>query len=275
MNIQFYCPVWGSENLPFEVFLDNVKSAGYDGVEMSLPLNNLIAKNKIADQLKKRGLKLIAQHWETTDSNYKSHAVNLEMRLRNLAAANPVFINSQTGKDYFSFEQNVMLIQIAEKVASETGVKIIHETHRGKFSFAAHVTKRFLDELPQLQLTLDISHWCNVAESFLDDQQEAVIAAIKRTVHIHSRVGHPQASQVNDPRAPEWETALTLHLNWWDSAIAFRAGFGSTHFTITTEFGPPPYLPVLAYTNQPLANQWEINVFMMNMLKSRYKPILS
>ena len=40
--------------------------------------------------------------------------------------------------------------------------------------------------------------------------------------------------------------------------------------TILTEFGPPDYLPTLPYTRQPLANQWDINVFMLKELKKRY-----
>jgi hypothetical protein len=41
--------------------------------------------------------------------------------------------------------------------------------------------------------------------------------------------------------------------------------------TILTEFGPPMYLPVVPYTQQPLANQWEINVYMLNYLRNRYQ----
>jgi hypothetical protein len=40
--------------------------------------------------------------------------------------------------------------------------------------------------------------------------------------------------------------------------------------TITTEFGPPNYMPVMPYTQEPLANQFEVNKYMMNLLKQRY-----
>jgi hypothetical protein len=29
-------------------------------------------------------------------------------------------------------------------------------------------------------------------------------------------------------------------------------------------------MPTVPYTQMPLANQWEINVYMMNLLKKRY-----
>lgn len=35
------------------------------------------------------------------------------------------------------------------------------------------------------------AHWVAVAESFLEDQSEAVKLAIERADHIHARVGYP------------------------------------------------------------------------------------
>ena len=180
--------------------------------------------------------------------------------------ANPVFINSQTGKDYFNFEQNKRLFDLAKRISEETGVKIIHETHRGKSLYAANITQDYLTKIPDLRICLDISHWCNVHESLLEDQQEAVDLAIAHTDHIHSRIGHQEGPQVNDPRANEWQEVLETHLVWWDKVVEIHKKNG-TNLTITTEFGPTPYMPAIPFTQIPLANQWEINVYMMNLLK--------
>ena len=53
-------------------------------------------------------------------------------------------IDSQTGKDFFSFEQNSRLIEVAAQHEVSTGVPVCHETHRNKFPFAAHVTFDYL-----------------------------------------------------------------------------------------------------------------------------------
>jgi sugar phosphate isomerase/epimerase len=266
-QLEFFCPHWGSEALHFNIFLANVKQAGYDGVEMSLPLD---AKQRIemVELIHSFGLKLIAQHWETVDKDFNIHLSNYTMRLNNLAAAQPLFINSQTGKDYFSFEQNEILIVAAEKISEATGIKIIHETHRGKFSFAAHVTKLYLDKIRSLQLCLDISHWCCVAETLLDDQQEAVDKAIQHTHHIHSRVGFTEGPQVMDPRAGEWKDIVDKHIGWWQRVADKNKAAGAAT-TITTEFGPFPYLQHLPYTQTPIYNQWDVNVYMMELLRLR------
>jgi len=267
MNIKFYAPHWGN-TLPFDTFCKNVKSAGYDGVEMSLPFEKE-EKQEILDNLKKNDLELIGQYWQSFERNPDEHAKNYEKFLWNLIDAKPVFINSQTGKDYFTFEQNKHLFDLAVRISEESGIRIIHETHRGKSLFAAHITHDYLTRIPNLRLTLDISHWCNVHESLLADQEEEVGLAIAHTDHIHSRVGHSEGPQVNDPRSPEWAEVLQAHLNWWDKVVA-KHQINRTQLTVTTEFGPLPYMPAMPYTQLPLGNQWEINVYMKDLLKERY-----
>lgn len=270
MKLLFFCPRWGQERTPLNVFLKNVKDAGYDGIEASLPSNKK-EKQHILHHLKEFDLLLIGQHWETVHPSIEEHYKEYELRLRSLASAQPIFINSQTGKDYYSFEENKKLIDLASNVALETGIPIIHETHRGKFSFAAHITKMYLQNIPDLKITLDISHWFNTAETYLADQKEAVELAISRTEHIHSRVGFIEGPQITDPRAPEWNEVLQEHLNRWDEVIELHRNNNRETFTITSEFGAPPYMPLLPYTRQPIVDQWEVNVYMMNLLKERYK----
>jgi hypothetical protein len=94
--------------------------------------------------------------------------------------------------------------------------------------------------------------------------------AISRAEHIHARIGHPEGPQVNDPRAPEWENAIKAHFSWWDKIIERKKQRGE-QMTILTEFGPPDYMPTLPYTQQPLADQWAINFYMMNLLRQRYQ----
>ncbi len=269
MEILFFCPRWGSENLTVEVFIEKVKSAGYDGVECGLPADEK-EKDALLNGLQKHNLKFIAQHWETVEYDFDKHLKEYESRLTKLAAASPLFINSQTGKDYYSFENNERLINAARHIATVSGISILHETHRGKFSFAAHIMQDYLEKLPQIRITLDVSHWCAVAETLLHDQKKAVQIAIAHTDHIHARVGHTQGPQVIDPRSPENIDALTFHLECWDKVIDLKQKNNVQSFTITPEFGAPPYLHLFPHTQKPIVNQWDINLYMMDMLRKRY-----
>jgi len=102
----------------------------------------------------------------------------------------------------------------------------------------------------------------------LDDQPEAVEKAILHAIHIHSRIGYTEGPQVMDPRAPEWSDIVEKHIGWWQRVVEKHAASGMPT-TITTEFGPFPYLQHLPYTNSPVYSQWEVNVYMMALLRKR------
>ena len=269
MSLLFFCPRWGQETTTWDNFLTRAKLSGYDGVEVSLPFDEK-EKVEMLEGLAKHELTFIGQHWETVATDFEKHYKEFEICLRNLADTKPVFINSQTGKDYYSFEKNKKLISLAKDIAKETGVEIIHETHRGKFSFAAHITNQYLEDIPDLRITLDISHWCNTAETLLHDQKEAVDLAISRTDHIHSRIGFAEGPQITDPRDPTWNEAMQFHLSCWDKVVELKKDTSSV-LTITPEFGPHPYMINLPFTKQPVTDQWEVNEYMMNLLKERYR----
>ncbi|MBD0331785.1 MAG: sugar phosphate isomerase/epimerase [Chitinophagaceae bacterium] len=269
MQLLFFCPRWGQNDVPWDEFAKKVKHAGYNGVETSLPLEQN-EKQVILYELAKYDLQFIGQHWETVSPDFKQHVTEYKKWLYNLTDAKPLFINSQTGKDYFSFEQNAQLIGLAKMISDETEVQIIHETHRGKFSFAAHITKQYMQQLADLKITFDISHWCVAAESLLHDQQEALELAISRAEHIHARIGFSQGPQVTDPRSPEWSGALQFHLSCWDKVVERKRKKGAATFTITCEFGPFPYMIHLPFNNKPVANQLELNKFMMELLRERW-----
>ncbi len=268
MQIKYFCPRWGSSHLPIEVFAEKVKNAGYHGVETSLPPNEK-ERDHIVDTIRKFDLLVIAQHHETATTDFSAHKKEYAERIENLAQVKPLLINSQAGRDFFTFEQNAELIVLANEIADRHGIQLVHETHRGKFSFAAHIVANFIQQIPGLRLGFDVSHWCNVAETYLHDQQENVDLAISRADHIHARVGFPEGPQIPDPRVPEWQEAVDIHLAWWQKIIDRNKKEGKEMFTITPEFGPYPYMTVLPFTQQPISNQWEINLFMMELLKSR------
>jgi sugar phosphate isomerase/epimerase len=269
MKVQFFCPRWGSELLSWEIFCKKVKEAGYDGVETGIPFTGK-EKDNMARALKENGLLLIGQYYQSFEKIFKEHVAGYEKHLRHIIAMQPLLIDAQTGKDYYTPLQNKQLFELAEKLSAESGIAIAHETHRNKALFAAHVAQQLLNQNAAIRITADFSHWCCVAESLLEDQADAVKLACERAIHIHARVGHAQGPQVNDPRAGEWKLTLETHLQWWDSIAASRQQQGAATLTITPEFGPAPYLQAMPHSMAAVANQWDINVYMMQLLKQRY-----
>jgi hypothetical protein len=269
MELKLFCPQWGCEKMGFKDFVAKVIDAGYDGVEMGIPSDQKKAEAAV-ECLKKNNLEFIAQQYQTSHGDFKLYKPEYRKNLLWHAESNPVFVNSHTGKDYFSFEQNVELIDIAREISEHTGVKIIHETHRGKFSFAAHITAQYIRKIPDLRLSLDISHWHNVSESMLEDQKDAVDLALERTDHIHARVGFTQGAQIPDPRDKSWKPEVDCHLEKWDRVHKRANEAGKDSFTMTCEFGPMPYMVRMPLTGLPISDQWQINLYMKELLSDRY-----
>nr|WP_262903479.1 sugar phosphate isomerase/epimerase [Hymenobacter psoromatis] len=255
-------------------FVARVQAAGYDGVEMVVspnPAERARWQRLLADH----HLLFIGQVLEAgRGKGFTEHLAETELYLRNATTMQPLKINSFTGRDYFSFEQNSALIRRTTEVGQALGVPVVHEIHRGRFTYSAPALLPYLAAFPDLRLNADFSHWCCVSESYLQAPELAhcVRQALGRADHLHARVGHPQGPQVSDPRAPEWDEALGIHLAWWDELVARHRAQGTACFTITPEFGPAPYLPALPHTQQPVADQWELNAWMLALLKSRYAP---
>ena len=271
MIIQYFCPFWGSEKLGLQKFFKRVINTGYDGVEIAIPFDNKF-EEELKELLENSNLKLIGhQHLPPKVETVEAYINRLEPFLYHLISFNPIYINSHTGRDFFSFEDNCKIIEKVDRISFDTGIKIIHETHRGRFNFSTYTTKFYFDKYPDLKIAADFSHWCCVSESFLEDQEDFLREAFKRTNHIHARVGYTQSPQVNHPNAPENRYALERHLSWWQDILDLRKMDKCEHFPITTEFGPEPYMQTTPFNNNRVADQWELNLFMKDYLKKNLK----
>ncbi len=260
---------WGFDGT-MDAFCAKAKKEGYDGIEVWWP-GTSEAQQQLFDALKVYSLEVgflcggsqsnVEEHLKTFTAAVTAAAKNTRQK--------PLYINLHSGRDYFSEAENQRFINFATSMSQETGIKIMHETHRGRMMYSAPVCRNFLEKNPSLKLTLDISHWCNVHESLLADQPDTIRTALERVEHIHARIGHAEGPQVNDPRAPEWEAAVKAHFAWWDKVVERKKARGEV-MTFLTEFGPADYMWTLPYTRQPLADQWDINVYMMKLLRKRY-----
>ena len=273
MQIKYSFSYWGNDHLSPAQFINTIADAGFDGAELFLNPSDKITDEFLAAIDTIRNLNpdfyfIALQLPFPKNDSVQAHIQIMEENFSKLAALNPLFINSHTGKDYFSFDDNCKIIDAALNFSAKNGIRILHETHRGRFSFHAASLIPYLERFPQIELVGDFSHFCTVSESMLDDQQEIIARIIPHVSHIHARIGYEQGPQINDPQAPEWQGHLEKFVFWWQQIINTKKRAGQSLFTISPEFGPVPYMPTAPYTQQPLSNQWDNNVFMKEYLKA-------
>ncbi|MEO0338222.1 MAG: sugar phosphate isomerase/epimerase [Bacteroidota bacterium] len=266
-EVTILAPNWGFQG-DTETFCARSKKDGYNGIEVWLPRESASQKN-LFSAIEKNELKhgLLAG---AGGSDFAQHFSDFKKNVQAAVDTKPLFVNCHSGRDYFTFEQNKQFIDFTINLSQQSGIPIYHETHRARILFAAHIARRYFEAIEDLKVTLDISHWTCVAGSLLGDQEETVNLALSRTGHVHSRVGNTNSAQISDPRAPEWKDTLAAHFAWWDKVVEHHIEAGKT-LTMTTEFGPPSYMPTLPFTNQPVTDLWAVNKHMKDLWRERYK----
>jgi len=268
MKILYTKSKWEAGDADIPTFLKRTADDGYDGVEIHIAFTPEPSA-EIGQAVRDAGLILVAQ-MNTWGGTPDEHIEILESQFAGCVESRPLLINSHTGSDLFSLEDNLRIHRRALALAEDSGVPFTAETHRGRPTFSGPSTRQLLEALPELRLTADFSHWFCVHESDLSNQPENVALALKHADHLHARVGYEEGPQVSNPLNAATLPTTEKFLAIWQRIISARRNAGAEQLTITPEFGPAPYMP-LDLEGRPLADAWETNRQMLGWLRERLR----
>ncbi|RTE09201.1 sugar phosphate isomerase/epimerase family protein [Paenibacillus whitsoniae] len=269
MKLQVFKSLWEWDG-NWQGKLEMIAEAGYNGVEYTPPVQ---AKEDATFRraLTSHQLEYIAQ----VVTRGPDHFTSFREQVLRVAELGPVLINAHSAADRMTLEQQLEFFSAALRLEEEVGVPIAHETHRGRAFFTPWQTAAVLRSLPELKLGADFSHWCASCESMPSLHDEDVILSMQRAIHIHGRVGYPEGPQVADPRAPEYAEHVNTFIALWLTICQNRFTAGAKSMTFTPEFGPPPYLQVQPFTQQPVTDLWEVNTWMFHTFQKHYQDWMS
>ena len=259
---------WGMEALGDQrARLRKYAEAGYDGVECAIIEMD---PREFADQCAELGLDYVAMLFCDVELAF-------EAQLEFVKQARPILINCHPGRDRFDFERGLAFFRTVMEMAGAVETQVVFETHRTRLLYAPWTTARYVEALPGLRLCADFSHLTTVSESDMShrDYRALIDTAIARTDHIHARVGYAHGPQVADPRVGvglEWTERFE---QWWDRIIEARLAEGRPFLTINPEFGPPPYQPIDPRSGEPLADIWDVCLWMTERFRARWAGRLS
>lgn len=266
MEIKFFGAWWGLDHLNMEDLIKKIKLGGYDGVEIGIPTKKS-NRDELHQLLKDYDLEIIAHQYHASGSNPKQYAESLNHFIRVAAEFGPLLINSHTGKDFWNIEANLLSVDLCDDLEDEYGIPIVHETHRGRFLYSSSMALKYFKRRPKLKINFDLSHWCCVSESLLENQPDAVEQAIQRAHHIHARVGHAQGPQITDIRNPYWNNEVETFIDWWKKIFFTRSAEGKDFMTMTPEFGPLPYSPIDTNGLKSYIDFFEQNTLLKDYIK--------
>lgn len=270
MKVNFHKSFWEApcnNKQDLKNLLKRTHDDGYQGSELFLPFFEFDADSTLKAHAE-FDLSIITGI-ATQGDDVQAHLKSMNSQIERAIQYNPVLINSHTGRDIFSLEDNLLLFENALALEQKYNVTITHETHRFRPTFSTFDTEKIIKALPEIKLNLDISHWMVVHESDLSDQLARLLAIFPHVQHIHARVGFEEGPQVANPQDALWASHLENHVKLWQKVIDLAKNRKQKFFTITPEFGPFPYAHVQANTQQPLTDIWAANNFMQQHLKDK------
>jgi len=254
MKLMLIRHLWGVTGNREELFLQ-FRELGFGGIEAALPAPQ--ERPQFRRLLTQYAFDFIPQIF-TAGTTVPAHIESFCRQIGEAARLSPRFINAHSGLDAWSESESSRFFEAALAIEQTEGIRIAHETHRGRILFNPWITSRLLERFEHLKLCCDFSHWVCVGERLIDDQIEIIRQSAARCLHLHARVGYEQGPQVPDPRAPEYAAHLAAHERWWRLVWDAQQKRGDKTSTLTPEFGPPGYLHTLPFTNAPVSDLWEI-----------------
>tara|TARA_B110000503_G_scaffold42367_1_gene69433 strand:- start:31610 stop:32482 length:873 start_codon:yes stop_codon:yes gene_type:complete len=192
-------------------------------------------------------------------ASVSEHLADLEAQILIGKPLQPRFVNVMGGCDAWPISTSVDFFKAAMEIADKHGVLCSFETHRGRSFYCPWNTVAVLEQIPEIKITCDFSHWVVVCERLMDSEWDVIELAAQHAHHVHSRVGYAQGPQVPHPGAPEHTEALASHQRCWEAIWNAQMSRGYQETTMTPEFGPDGYLHHLPFTNTPVADLWDIN----------------
>ncbi len=250
MKLLVYRNLWGVTGARAAA-LAQIAAAGYDGIEC------MILETAHCRELKP----LIRRHrldykgviW-TRGLTVAEHLASFHEQLARLRTMDPSGFTVIGGYDCWDDDDTARFYEEMLRIEEKLGLPLAHEVHRNTCLFHPAPTRRILSRFPSLKLACDFSHWVISCERLLDDNLDLIRQCGRQAVHIHARVGHEQAPQLADLRAPEAQPYRDAFDRYWEIIWEEQARRGLAVTSLCPEFGAPPYQPTLPYTGMPVAD---------------------
>lgn len=278
MKLQLFKTLWGHRG-SYQDAVDEAKKAGFHGIEGPAPESQEDMK-QLQAFLDEKGMRFIAEI--TTAGTYvpdrqaslNNHIQSFQQKLEQSLDLNPAFVTCLGGCDAWPEEKSLDFFGQAMALADEYKTIVSFETHRGRSFFNPWTTQRIVQQLPNIKLTCDFSHWCVVCERLMDTEREVLEFIAPNAHHIHARVGYDQGPQVPHPGAPEYEYELRAHQDWWELIWKHQLERGYSITSMTPEFGPDGYLHETPFSRTPVGDLWEINQWMATEERSHFAEFM-
>ena len=188
-------------------------------------------------------------------------------------------IAAETGLKHLNLQPNVRPRTIKEcmpilegwtKLAEQVNFPVYIETHRDRMTTDLYFTLDILDQLPNLKLLADLSHFF-VGREFSEPVSEENHRLIERILDncwaMHGRVASREQVQI-EIQFPHHKKNVDLFTRWWRYGIESwrKRADANAKFVFTCELGPQPYA-IAGADGKDLSDRWADSLVMRDLIK--------
>lgn len=189
---------------------------------------------------------------------FPARPADLDPVLQDARDFGAAYVNAQVLDGFVVGDAAVDLLRGLGRRAEGAGVPFFVETHRGRVTQDLLRTLDYVGRLPDLLLTVDLSHYVVAGELAAPSPaaEEAFAALLARTGTIHGRVSNGEQVQVDvgdGSRGP-----VTHFRRWWAAGMrAWRAkARPGDVLPFVVELGPPGYA-ITTPEGREVSDRWE------------------
>jgi len=237
--------------LSLEEGIERIAEAGFDGVSAHWYDRGYVGR--LQSLLKSYGLKAEGQC-------FPKSVDDLKPALENAAEYGVAHLCLQPDIRLRRVEDCLPLLEGWQRLSEEAKIPVYVETHRDRMTTDLFFTLDLLDELPNLRLLADLSHFL-VGREFawpVSVENHGMIHRIlDSSWSFHGRVASREQVQI-EISFPHHQPWLDLFLDWWEYGFRSwrrRAGPDDT-LAFTCELGPKPYA-ITGRNGEDTTDRWE------------------
>lgn len=246
---------------PLEQLLTNIAEAGFDGITDHFYEPR--AARHLSQVARSLGLQIEGQLFPKTVDD-------LQSVLEVASAFGCHHLTIQADSRPRTLKEAVSLVEGWQRLAEQVDFPVLLETHRYRLTSDLHFTLDLLQELPDLKLLADLSHYVVGRELPLppgENDQRQIEAILRNSWGFHGRVASSEQVQVpiSFEQHQPW---VELFSHWWkfgmEDWLKRDQVFGSLSFTC--ELGPPPYA-ITDRRGRDISDRWEESLMMKDLIR--------